>query len=100
VEPMNQPPAVNAGPDQTITLPASANLNGAASDDLFPTGSILTSIWSKVSGTGSVTFGNINAASTTASFSADGSYVLRLTASDTLLTVSDDVSIIVNPAPN
>ena len=26
--PVNQPPVVNAGPDQTITLPAAANLVG------------------------------------------------------------------------
>src|SRR5207247_4599543 len=33
----------------------------------------------------------------TASFSAAGSYVLRLTASDTALTATDDVMIVVNP---
>src|SRR5205823_3974191 len=46
-----------------------------------------------------VTFGNINALSTDASFSAAGNYVLRLTASDGALSTSADVSIIVNPAP-
>jgi hypothetical protein len=33
---VNQPPVVNAGPAQTITLPAAATLNGSATDDGFP----------------------------------------------------------------
>ena len=36
---------------------------------------------------------------TTATFSQAGTYVLRLTASDSLLSTSDDVTITVNPAP-
>jgi len=90
---------VNAGPDQTITLPASANLNGTASDDGMPAGSTMTTTWSKVSGPGTVTFGNVNAQSTTASFSTAGVYVLRLTATDGSLSRSDDATITVNPAP-
>jgi hypothetical protein len=35
--PVNQAPVVNAGPNQTITLPASANLDGTVSDDGLPT---------------------------------------------------------------
>jgi len=97
-QPANRPPTVNAGPDQTITLPASANLNGTASDDGMPAGSTMTTTWSKVSGPGTVTFGNVNAKSTTASFSTAGTYVLRLTASDGQLSSTDDVSIVVNPA--
>src|SRR5207247_8422159 len=31
--PTNQAPVVNAGPDQTITLPSSPSLNGTATDD-------------------------------------------------------------------
>ena len=64
---------MNAGSDQTITLPASASLNGTASDDGKPNPpGALTTTWSKVSGPGTVTFGNANALSTTASFSAAG----------------------------
>jgi hypothetical protein len=92
--PSNQAPTVNAGPDQTITLPASANLTGTASDDGQP--GALTTTWSRVSGPGTVTFGNASARSTTASFSAAGTYVLRLSASDTALTSTDDVTITVN----
>src|SRR6185295_6354594 len=71
----NLPPTVNAGPDQTITLPAVANLSGTASDDGLPNPpATLTTTWSKVTGPGTVTFGNVSALSTTASFSAAGSY--------------------------
>jgi RHS repeat-associated protein len=98
--PPNQAPIANAGADQTIALPNSASLNGSFSDDGLPAGSLLASSWSKVSGPGTVTFGNPNAAATTASFGATGNYVLRLSVSDTLLSGSDDVSITVNPPPN
>jgi hypothetical protein len=74
-------------------------LSGTATDDGLPTGSTLTTTWSKVSGPGTVTFGNVSAGSTTATFSAPGSYVLRLTASDTVLSNTDDTTIVVNPAP-
>jgi hypothetical protein len=56
-------------------------------------------MWSMVSGPGTVTFGNASAQDTTASFSQDGSYVLRLTASDGALSASDDVTVTVSPAP-
>ena len=94
----NQAPQVDAGGDQTITLPGSAQLNGAVSDDGLPNPpGTLTSTWSKVSGPGDVAFGDAGAAQTSASFSAAGTYVLRLSASDGALDGSDDVSILVNP---
>ena len=97
--PYNGSPSVNAGRDQTITLPSSANLVGTVSDDGLPNPpGALTTTWSKVSGPGTVTFGNANAVNTTASFSAAGSYVLRLTASDSALQASDDISVAVNSA--
>jgi hypothetical protein len=99
VLPMNQPPVVSAGADQTITLPAPANLNGTASDDGLPNPpGVLTTTWSVVSGPGTVTFGNAGAKATTATFSVAGSYILRLTASDSALTASDDLAVTVNPA--
>lgn len=98
VVPGNQPPVVNAGPDGTITLPDSANLNGSVSDDGLPSGSTVTVLWSKTGGPGSVTFGNPNIAVTTASFSTAGTYTLRLTADDTVLSANDEVVITVNAA--
>jgi RHS repeat-associated protein len=96
--PPNSAPQVFAGSDQTIVLPNNANLNGTVTDDGYPTNS-LTGVWSKVSGGGVVTFANPNSASTTAAFSTEGVYVLRLTASDMQFTSSDELTVTVNPAP-
>jgi VCBS repeat-containing protein len=97
----NQAPAVNAGPDQTITLPASASLDGTVTDDGLPDPpGAVTTTWSRVSGPGTVTFANASAVDTTASFSAAGAYVLRLTANDSALSSSDDVTITVLPPTN
>ena len=95
----NQAPVVNAGPDQTITLPATASLSGTVTDDGLPNPpAAVTTTWSKVSGPGTVTFGNASAKATTATFSASGSYMLRLTASDSALSASDDIVVTVNAA--
>jgi hypothetical protein len=94
----NSAPQVDAGVDQTITLPGSAQLVGVINDDGNPNPpGAVTSNWSKVSGPGDVVFGDDDAAQTSASFSASGTYVLRLSASDGALSGSDDVSILVNP---
>lgn len=94
----NHAPQVSAGDDQTISLPASANLNGAATDDGLPAGSSLSVSWEKVSGAGNVTFASPNSVSTTASFSIAGTYVLRLSATDGDLSASDEITVTVNPA--
>ena len=95
----NQAPVVNAGTAQTVTLPAGATLSGSATDDGLPNPpGALTYAWSKVSGPGTVTFGNAAGAATTATFSVAGSYVLRLSASDSALTGTANVTVTVNPA--
>jgi YD repeat-containing protein len=100
VRPGNRPPTVNAGPDQTITLPVrSAILSGVVSDDGLPIGAAVTSRWSLVSGPGTAVFGNPRSAATQVTFDASGSYVLRLTANDTQLAGSDDVVVNVNALP-
>ena len=97
----NQAPTVNAGPDRTVTLPNAVLLTGSASDDGLPNPpAALTYAWSMASGPGAVTFGTPNALTTSASFSASGSYVLRLTASDGALAASDVVSVTVNSMPS
>jgi hypothetical protein len=79
INPVNDAPAVNVGPNQTITFPATATLSGSVSDVDSSTGSIVTIVWSKVSGPGAVTFAPLNSPNSTATFSEPGSYVLRLT---------------------
>lgn len=97
--PQNQAPVVGAGADQQITLPTdTVNLLGTASDDDLPSAT-LTTTWSVVSGS-AVVFADSTAPMTTATFTSPGTYVLRLTADDTLLTGSDDVTITVSPVPD
>jgi RHS repeat-associated protein len=96
---VNQPPVVNAGPNQTITLPVnSVTLNGTATDDGLPNGTLIIQ-WSKVSGPGTVTFSSPTTAITNATFSAAGTYVLQLSANDSQYTSTSDVTITVNGAP-
>ena len=86
-------PRVFAGVDQTVTLPLDANLDATVFGFNGPTG--LVSTWSKLSGPGTVIFGDANALETTASFSAAGSHVLRLTVVDGAFNVTSDVTITV-----
>jgi hypothetical protein len=92
----NLAPVVSAGTDQTITFPAGATLVGSATDDGLPDPpAALTCTWTKVSGPGTVTFGDTSDPTTTATFSTVGVYVLRLTADDSELDASDDIQITV-----
>lgn len=98
--PMNQPPVVNAGPDETVMLPGAATLTSTVTDDGLPNPpALLTTTWSMVSGPGTTTFGNAATAITSATFSTAGTYVLRLTGTDGALSASDDVVLTVTPAP-
>lgn len=87
----------NAGPDQSVTLPATAILAGSYVNSL---GGTVSLGWSKASGPGTVSFSAANAANTTASFSTAGTYVLRLTASAASVSVYDDVTVTVQNAPD
>ena len=93
----NQPPVVSAGSDRSVTLPSTAALDGTVTDPDLPVQPLSTT-WSTVSGPGTVTFGNAAAVDTTAAFSVEGAYVLRLTAADGVVSVSDDVAVIVTAA--
>jgi hypothetical protein len=96
----NQPPTGSAGADAAVTLPGSVGLDGTVSDDGLPVppGAVST-VWSRTSGPGTVTFADAAAVDTTASFSAAGSYVLRLTADDGQYAVFDEVTVTVQAAP-
>ena len=94
----NSAPSVSAGLDQSVTLPSPALLLGTVADDGLPIPpGLLSFAWSKISGPGSVTFKDSSALQTTADFEGEGSYVLRLTASDGALAVVSDLTITVKP---
>ncbi len=95
---VNQAPVVNAGANQTVTLPASASLSGSATDDGLPNPPAhLTTIWSLVSGPSSgVVFGNPANLNTSATFAAPGVYTLRLAASDGALSASSSMQVTVS----
>ena len=93
----NIAPEVDAGEGQSIQLPASATLDATVTDDGLPNPpAAVTVTWTKQSGPGTVTFGNANAVDTTASFSAPGTYMLRLTASDSVLESYDEIIVTVS----
>jgi RHS repeat-associated protein len=97
----NQVPLVRAGGDlgaYGVRLPHSLPLHGEVHDD-GPT-SLTTGEWTVVSGPGTVTFLDASSPETTALFSDPGTYVLRLTGSDGVLTATDDATITVDPEPS
>ena len=91
----NTVPVVGAGTNQTVTRRTSAILGGTVTDDGLPSG-ITNIFWSRISGPGTVTFGNSAVTNTTATFSMDGTNVLQLWASDTALAASSTVQIVVS----
>jgi len=90
--PVNQGPTANAGGDIEITLPVnSAQLVGSGTDT---DGTIISYLWAKVSGSG--TIANANAASTQITGLAQGVSEYRLTVTDDKgATASDTVKITV-----
>jgi K319L-like, PKD domain len=87
---------VNAGADQSITLPSSAPLAGKVV--ALPSRTATSINWTVASGPGTVRFANPRAAETSADFSAPGSYVLALNASTSKLNATSKTTITVNPA--
>lgn len=98
--PPNEPPIARAGNDIVITLPTSStSVNGNTSTD--PDGSIVSYLWTKISGPASSTIGTPTAVSTTITGLVQGTYVFRLTVTDDDgATDTDDIEIRVDPAPN
>jgi hypothetical protein len=92
--PNQQRPQVDAGADATVSIPDTVALDGTVTDDGLPNPpGAVTTTWSKVSGPGTVTFGDASAVDTTAAFSDPGSYVLRLTADDGELSANDTLTV-------
>jgi hypothetical protein len=95
--PTNSAPNAYAGPDATINLSDTLNLNGSASDDGLPDGQLDT-YWSEFSGPAAASIANPSALQTTVSFSVVGFYVLQLRASDGELGSFDKIGIEVTDA--
>ncbi|MBC9914054.1 PKD domain-containing protein [Chitinophaga varians] len=93
--PVNQPPVVNAGNSQTITLPATLSLSATASD---PDGTVASYTWTKTSGVNAV-ITTPNAATTTVTGLTGGTYVFRCTVTDDKgATAFSEVQVtVVNP---
>jgi DUF1680 family protein len=81
------PPRVEAGPDRVTVLPAPTYLRGETR------GASASVTWSKVSGPGTVRFGDLHALETTARFSKPGDYLLGLSATNGDRTASDTLKV-------
>jgi poly(3-hydroxybutyrate) depolymerase len=94
--PRNQPPIANAGPDQTIILPANtAVLNGSASKD--NDGVIKAWHWRQVSGPSTSAIDTPDSVSANASGLIAGTYSFELSVTDdSLATVRDTMNVTVN----
>ena len=94
----NQPPVVDAGADRSVTLPGEVHLVGSVIDDGLPVGSNTVSSWTQLPGApGTAIFTEPASPTTDVTFSAPGTYVLRLTADDSEFRVADDVTVTAHP---
>jgi hypothetical protein len=93
--PPNNPPTVNAGTDQSITINSPLTLTGTATDS---DGIIVSQIWEQISGPSDATIVAPSALSTAITDCVVGTYVFRLSATDNEgATSSDIVQVIINP---
>jgi hypothetical protein len=92
IGPAETAPTVDAGDDQVVVNELEAELDGTVTDAFGPAGGY-TTLWTKVSGPGTVTFDDASSIDTDVEFSEYGVYVLRLTATDGVTTTYDDVII-------
>lgn len=81
-----------------IVLPQAAVLVATVTDDGIPGTGTISITWSTIEGPGAVIFSDAHATNTTASFSIDGFYTLRLIASDGELQDYIERTIYVDPA--
>ena len=87
---------MDAGIGGVVGVTNAFTLRGRVTDDGLPNPPAgFTTVWSKLRGPGTVTFGNAAATNTTARFSTNGTYVLQLSANDGELTASDTVTVTV-----
>jgi DUF1680 family protein len=92
------PPMVTAGVDRSVVLGGKTYLAGTVRTLAGRGGAAVT--WSKESGPGRVVFENAGAPATTATFSAVGDCVLKLTAGKPPLSASSTLAVkVVSPPP-
>jgi len=96
----NANPVVNAGADQSITLPTdSVTVSGSATDS---DGTIISYAWSKVAGPASYSIVTLNSNTTVIRNLVVGTYQFVLTATDNLGATGSDVmtvTVLPNPTP-
>lgn len=91
----NVAPYVVARHDSSFSSPLQARLTGTVKDDALPLDGELTSTWRAVDGPGSVVFEDAAAATTVATFTEPGEYILELTATDGELESASTVALTV-----
>ena len=97
--PINSAPVISLSATQTVVWPNPAALAAFVSDDGLPTGASVTTQWSVISGAGAVSFTRQTYSVTDAAFSAPGSFIVRLSATDGVLSSYQDVQVTVMPEP-
>lgn len=100
----NRAPRADAGPDLTVAAGTPVRLSGAVADS-GPTATDsgrarratapVSAAWTRYRGPGPVAFEPPDAAVTTATFGAPGTYVLRLRADDSQFVSDDEVTVTV-----
>lgn len=93
----NVPPTANAGTDKAIQLPTNNVLLVGSESDID--GGVSSRAWTQVSGPNTATIVSAGSISTTVTGLIEGTYVFRLTVTDTdSATATDDVTVTVYPA--
>ena len=110
---VNQAPVITIAPTWSLTLPSRLTITDTVTDDGLPLGGTLTVSWQAISGPGNVGFQNqtltcvscpppgtpgpINTTgSISVGFDQAGTYVLQISATDTLLTTTQNVTVTVS----
>ncbi len=98
--PVNTSPVVVLSSNYSTSINTPVSISSIVTDDGLPANpGRVTYNWSKVSGTGTVTFDTPNSNNVNATFSAIGSYIIKLTANDGALSTEKQTTITVVQAP-
>jgi RHS repeat-associated protein len=93
----NNPPSITVAGNSLVTLPGTATYTATVTDPVAPAGGPITVNWTEVSGPGTVSFDAQTLPVTDALFPAPGSYILQITATDSLGATSLQIPVTVNP---